>query len=269
MNKISNQNSKRNNRLVGKCIYCGDTNELSKEHIVPKGLFGEHTLSEASCKKCRNITSSFEKYVLRNMYLSTRATLNAPTKHPENRPDKFPLTVEKDGVKEEIFISTNSYPVIVPVVYFRKPRHVGNYEYRKGISVIGTSIAMNSKIYELKKKYGFDSVFMSFEYKNEFARLLAKIAYGMTVLQYGLENIEEVYVLPSILGVSGDIGYWVGCAEDNPVHKKLPRENLWYRVNIGTTRANEIRAKIRLLPKYSNTPEYLVIVGRLKDTADK
>ena len=79
------------------------------------------------------------------MYLSTRATLNASTRHPENRPDKYPLMVTKNGITEEILIPTKQYPVIVPIVYFRKPKYISNYPYAKGIDVIGTSLAISSK----------------------------------------------------------------------------------------------------------------------------
>jgi hypothetical protein len=41
--------------------------------------------------------------------------------------------------------------------------------------------------------------------------LVAKIAYGFSVLTLGLDHIKDHYVLPAILGKSSDIGRWVGC----------------------------------------------------------
>lgn len=51
-------------RYIGKCIYCGSTDNLTREHVVPRGLGGPWLLLKASCKKCARITSDFEGGVL-------------------------------------------------------------------------------------------------------------------------------------------------------------------------------------------------------------
>jgi len=38
-------------RRIGKCIYCGSTEALSDEHIIPLGLNGAWILEQASCKR--------------------------------------------------------------------------------------------------------------------------------------------------------------------------------------------------------------------------
>src|SRR5262245_13876737 len=42
-------------RRIGKCIYCGSVDDLTTEHIIPKGLAGGWTLNEASCRRCAAI----------------------------------------------------------------------------------------------------------------------------------------------------------------------------------------------------------------------
>jgi hypothetical protein len=54
---------------VGSCIYCGSTQQLSKEHALPLGLGGNYILPNASCEKCRKITEAFEHTCLRRKYL--------------------------------------------------------------------------------------------------------------------------------------------------------------------------------------------------------
>lgn len=46
-----------------------------------------------------------------------------------------------------------------------------------------------------------------------FLRMIAKIAYTVTVADVGLEAIDTAYVIPAILGKTNDIGRWAGCDE--------------------------------------------------------
>ena len=95
---------------------------------------------------------------------------------------------------------------------------------------------------------------------NSFERMLAKIAYGMVVLQYGPDVLEECYVLPCILGNKNDVGKWVGSGRDID---ELPRNREPYIITIRRKENGEVYVFIRLFASF-NTPEYLVIVGRLK-----
>ena len=46
------------------CIYCGSTDQLSSEHIVPYAWGGVVQIHTGSCEVCRLITSSFENHAL-------------------------------------------------------------------------------------------------------------------------------------------------------------------------------------------------------------
>lgn len=46
-----------------------------------------------------------------------------------------------------------------------------------------------------------------------FARMLAKIGYGFAVAHHGLFPLDEVPVLPFILGITDDGDNWVGSAQ--------------------------------------------------------
>jgi hypothetical protein len=95
-----------------------------------------------------------------------------------------------------------------------------------------------------------------------FPRFLAKIAYGMVVLQYGLEMIQESYVIPCILGKQNDVGHWVGCENPDQSPDLLPKDQVIYKIQV-FSEDGVVRARIRLFATYQ-TPEYIVIVGRLK-----
>jgi hypothetical protein len=47
----------------------------------------------------------------------------------------------------------------------------------------------------------------------EFARMLAKIGYSYTVGLWGPVSVEQMLVLPFILGETDTAGYWVGSAQ--------------------------------------------------------
>jgi len=43
---------------VGKCIYCGSTEDLSDEHVILYGLYRTSELEDASCKTRRDGASA-------------------------------------------------------------------------------------------------------------------------------------------------------------------------------------------------------------------
>ena len=61
---------------VGRCIYCGATDELTDEHIIPFSLGGVLILDKASCngtKGCNKKTHKFEGVVARQIFGKFRA----------------------------------------------------------------------------------------------------------------------------------------------------------------------------------------------------
>ena len=255
---------------IGSCIYCGCTENLRREHIVPKGLGGEHILLRASCRDCAVITSHFERYVLRELLINPRTILGLPTYRKKQRLKSFTLTVAKNGENKEVEVRTDICPIIIPELQYMKPRYIAEYPYDNGI-VCTRAGAIVASLKRFRKEYDFDSLYFTNRFKTDHARLLAKMAYGMAVACYGLENIEKAYVLPAILGEKDDIGYWVGCSDDSSAPNMPSKEMSPYRIDMGRTmvgNTEEVRATIRLFPAFSRT-SYLVIVGCLKRTCNQ
>jgi hypothetical protein len=247
-------------RYIGKCVYCGSTDNLTDEHIVPHGLKGPWQLLKGSCKVCNQITSAFERNVLRQQFMLPRAALDLPTYHPKNRPQEFSFEVEKDGHKEELVLPITDCPPVFMMLDLEKPRYIAKYDYEKGIMVKGCSLHGPSQA-KLKEKLSIETVSFTASFSgNCFERMLAKIAYGMIILAYGPDALEECYVLPCILGQKEDVGYWVGSSGKDV--SNLPSEKALHRVFL-TIERKEVGALIRLFANYQ-TPEYLVIVGKLK-----
>ena len=99
--------------------------------------------------------------------------------------------------------------------------------------------------------------------------MLAKIAYCLTISTWGAECFSKNFVLPSILLEKDDIGRWVGC---DPEGKILPLLGKQEGSNVGKVYAwspknSQKKYGLVRLKFFANTdaPEYIVVVGLLKD----
>jgi hypothetical protein len=200
---------------VGVCIYCGAARRLSEEHIIPLALGGRFVIPEASCPNCSEITSDFERRVLRGFMRDARVTGGFPTRRPQERPQTLPLQIERDGVFEEMQLPSAQHPalLILPLLY---PAGVlTGRDLKTGTSCAGyETLYFGADPVSVGKKLGATSIRTSVDWDlTSFARLLAKIAYGFAVAEYGLLPKEQVPILPLILGVRDDASCWLGSAQ--------------------------------------------------------
>ena len=93
----------------------------------------------------------------------------------------------------------------------------------------------------------------------DFARFVAKMAYGYAVERYDLDAFGTVYVLPAILGESDDIGRWVGC----PDRREFPVRQCSVSVGFKIIPRDDLVARIKMFPQFDGA-EYVVVVGRVK-----
>jgi hypothetical protein len=249
-------------RHIGKCVYCGSTDNLTDEHIVPYGLNGPWQLLEGSCKACNKITSAFEGTVLHEYFTLARAALGLRTRHRRNRPKEFSFEVDREGRKDTIKVPVTDCPAIFMMRILEEPGYIVKRGNEDSVKTIAVSLhGINPT--ELEDKFDIEGISINAHFSGGhcFERMLAKIAYGMTILAYGSEALKECYVLPCILGLKHDVGYWVGSSGRRistlPAEKKV-----LHRIGLALNNG-EIRIFIRLFA-HLKTPEYLVIVGKLK-----
>ncbi|CAG0984283.1 hypothetical protein FLAV_01941 [Flavobacteriales bacterium] len=251
---------------IGKCIYCSTMEgPLTKEHIIPNGLSGPWVLEKATCKRCADITSKFEKDVLRGLFIIPRTALRLKTYNPKERPEGFPLKIIKGGIQKKVIIPIQEYPAKLSLFITDPPACISNIPYEKGIIVTGMCRVHISgpSVEEFRKKHGAKKVVEEIVYSTNFARMLAKIAYGMSIAQIGIDNFEEVYVLPSILGHKDDVGRWVGTAEDIILGNGKSTGESFHIIRLTIDKNYEVQTRIKLFATY-NVPEYIVVVGRVK-----
>jgi hypothetical protein len=248
---------------VGECIYCGSKTNLTKEHIVPYGLGcpQEWILYEGSCQECAKITSACERNVLKEYFREPRAALGLPTYRKKNRPKRLHLQLLKGGQSFTVTLPAEEYPTLIVMPHLKVPAYMGNYDYKRGVMMVGSSLHGPSDMKKRLARLNADgfSVSRSVVLVN-FARMLAKIAYGMAILEFGLHAFKEVFVLPCILGQSDDAGRWVGCSEEPSIVPDA--DKLLHRIEVMSSNT-VVGVRIRLFANY-RTPAYLVFVGSLK-----
>jgi hypothetical protein len=107
---------------IGESIYCDERDApLSTEHAVPYALNGPWTLLRASCKRCADITTGFERDVTRCLLPHVRNVLAMQTRRNNKRSTTLPLEVHRDGIVETVQVPRKKYPTYFPALLFRKP----------------------------------------------------------------------------------------------------------------------------------------------------
>lgn len=248
---------------VGRCIYCGRTNDLRNEHILPFGLSGTATLPDASCGECATITGRLEQKVLRGPMWAVRAYrgLRSRTKH-KDAPEKFGLTVVKGGKENNIEVPIDDYPILLHFPIFSPPGELSPDDYSSGIRIRGLhTLSFGPKPEETARKLGATTV--KLVQRSEpvaFARMIAKIAYSWAVAEKKVAKLDgEPCVLSAILGTTDDIGRWVWTLagfQDN-------REGVLHYIALHEDFEKGLLIAEVCLFGDSQAPRYGVILGRL------
>lgn len=212
---------------VGHCIYCGATDKLSDEHVIPLGLGGNIILPNSSCCGCAAITSDFEHEYCAGFMLRGRVAGNYPTRRPKQRPVFLPLQVEKHGEFESIELAVQDHPALLILPLLEPPGILKRRTYTTGVTVSGyETLYFGKDPADVGRELGNKTIRTTENWDiSSFARLLAKIAYSYYVAAAGALPREQVFILPLILGSADDASFWLGSADfkltvesQNPTH---------------------------------------------------
>ena len=247
-----------------RCIYCGATQDLRDEHILPFGLSGPAAIPRASCGECARITGAIEGEVLRGPLWPLRVfrDLKSRTRH-RDAPRTVDLTLGfADGRKEAIKVAIEKAPVAFIFPIFTPPGIIQPEGYSTGIRVRGSAMVGYDNGYkELLREYGAKSISVTQTTSPvTFARMLAKIAYAMAYADGSLARLGGTSpIVSSILGRTQDVGYWVGSyTEDSPKHANL----LHHLVGREHRDFGVFAYEVQLFAD-SQAPHYSVVIGKL------
>lgn len=229
---------------------------------------GNLVLKEASCKKCEKIINQeVETPITSHEWGYFRANRGFPTRNNKNRGSN------KKNRKTHIELSTlDGLPLKIPISDYSAP--VFLYKFGEARILSGTPAGtdhlrwtvdvLTDRDAEIRMQQKFPNWDKKHTLKarpHEFARLLAKIAYGYSVAELGLGTFYG-YVQDIIIGQSNDYFNFVGGSWDilPPVTGGDHVTNITFKFISPETAL--VIVDIRLLSQTS-TPNYHVVVGEI------
>lgn len=248
---------------LGKCIYCGVTQNLEAEHILPFGLSGTAILPKSTCRACAQITGQCEQEVLRGPMWAVRIyrDLKSRTKH-KDAPAEYPVKISKDGREFDLLLPIEEVPILLPFPLFALPAFFSPAEYEHGISVKGViTISFGITPEETARKLGAEKIILNQNIQPvAFARMIAKIAFAWAAAEGKLRFLKKASpVVPAILGRVDDIGRWVGTTEASAKYSGILHRLLIHEDRINGVLIGEVQ-----LFSDSQTPSYNVVLGELQ-----
>jgi hypothetical protein len=246
-------------RTVGCCIYCGSTDSLSDEHVLPFGLGGPSWISKASCLPCARQTSLVELRVLRGALRIVRAAWGMPsrTKNKGAALD-VPVEVLRGDTWEQVRLERSIAPLLMPFPQYAPPRYrtgatgtgielVGFYTVNFGADPSAVASSLSTKGLRLQ---------VNGESYDAFARMLGKIAYAQAAAEGRVGHQDALPIVRSILGLDNDIGRWVGMVNE----ASETYAGLLHRVRLAEQEGTGVlRAAVQLFAA-AGAPSYEVIV---------
>jgi hypothetical protein len=271
-------------QVVDRCIYCGSTEQLSDEHIVPINLGGNRVLYKASCENCRLKIHPVETECLKQ-FRHIRYRLGIGKRNIKSRPTKVSVQVlvNWDGQEEvkppgknpnqkwewnEISYAEHMTPLYLP--RFKLPGLMRGLSPRKSARDYFAGHWFHNEPVESGAEPKLPMWIPGDIHYLLLARMLAKIAHGMAVWTFGLEGFEP-YLTNFILGDDVSKAFYLVGGE--PIPRPPHKTHLHLEISRGTIKGSnqkQIFAAIRLFadrftrerPKLGGSPVYLVVVGK-------
>lgn len=248
-------------RAAGVCIYCGATESLDREHIIPFGLSGTAVLPAASCKNCAKVTSNFELQILRGAMRDVRVLrrLRSRSKHAGARRTQR-LKIRRNGILETVELPLEEYPILLHFSTFALPGFLSGHD-GTGIQMTGVAtLQFGPHPRAVGKGLGAQELMLDAQpdHPIAFAKMIGKIGYAMAVAQ-GILNVTEhrPEIVASLLGEVDEIGRWVGTLPGP--FRKYPEGTL-HRIDVRQDSNNGmVVIEIQLFAD-SGAPTYVVIL---------
>jgi hypothetical protein len=215
----------------GECIYCGSTEELTDEHIVPLSLDGKAVIKDGSCTSCAAITSYLDGYLARHTFYHMRVHRNMHTRR--KHPNQLPLSFSFDNERYEKSIPVEDHPYFVHLPIWGKPTlftsNPPSTEFGPVTAqmfwYIPDTIRKTLNLADGQEVELFPEV--DTVNVHTFARAIAKIAYCHAVLDFHLKGFRPLALPDIILGRYPHPAIYIGSkAIAKPPDRKGPMHRI-------------------------------------------
>jgi HNH endonuclease len=202
----------RNIKPIGKCIYCERTDNLTREHVVPRGMGGTITLPKGSCKTCAEITKKIETACMRKTLIHVRVKYGLH-RHPKERPETVPVTY-RDWSDNEVVkqVPVADYPTLWAMPIYEYPGILSIKRPDETRFGILHSHIDDASFQKLLRAPGVKSITVTSGGVDtwNFARWIAKIGYCYAVARLGVEKVKSSPLIDMILNGSHYPNYLIG-----------------------------------------------------------
>jgi hypothetical protein len=250
------------------CIYCGDTENLTDEHLLAFSLGGRPILKKASCKNHANITSAFELKVARGMYRKFRDINSIQSRRKDGREERleegYKLIGERsDGTKVEFSAPLKDVPLPnIWIGFTQIPTILNGGVLNSGLGIVCHSEDYSSnklKYQKLFAKTGFKVISVEspsiLAMAPEYFQMLAKTAHA-----YLWAERRGVGYTPMLLDIieGKDVNFTrlIGCDQS------LPRSNKPFELHEVNYGGEMYLITHITLMAFPSTPRYLIVSGR-------
>lgn len=259
-------------RTIGKCVYCGSTNDLRKEHVLPYGLGGDILLLKATCKSCAAVTSAIEGRLLRGHWRAYRKLLGLTTR--SKYPTHYPVKVKTAEAKSAPgLVASDQYPVLI-VLDFDPPSILSGRvrtelpfatkAFMKLIAPMPSTVLVDGQARQLGPR---EQIEFPIEFDAaDFVRLLAKVAHGYAIYRRGTAACSEYFLPKYILGTGEGLLTYVGRSSSAIIVDRLPDTGL--HAMLDTVHDGYLSVYVQLFRDEGDLPPiYEVVVGKLPSKA--
>lgn len=262
---------------VGRCIYCGTTANLTREHIIPLAAGGRWILPQASCRDCAAITGAFEGECSRTILGPLRMFYDLPTRRPKERPKHLPIKVKYPTSTdwEIAYVDRSICPFLIGLPLYPLPSAITGIPYDTSTCcasdnfwIRGVGFWRDDKAHMqwLCNALGAVEIMpIATIHTEPFCLMLAKIAHAYAIAELGIDTFTS-YLQTMILSRDfTDRPLLIGGGAGNePPHNDLHDISI---EDSDKVPPNVIAVRVRLLAAIG-TPTYHVVVGHRRTPKD-
>jgi len=260
---------RRGEASIGRCVYCGATDDLSDEHVIPYGLSGDLKLNDASCPRCRDVTSKLEGALLRGHWRAQRQYLGLKSRRSKEVVPDLPVTVHTANGETVAALLPMKSQSIGLLFAFHAPtildgrvtldEPAASQVYLKAFADAPRDAIIGGVSVRLSPE---DRLEIPVQHESaNVCRFLAKLAHCYAISKRGLDAFSEFFLPEFILGKTAGIQTYVGGCERILVGPTLPGSAL--NVLMDRINGDFISVYIQLFRTPGDPPPiYEVVVGR-------